>query len=85
MKHKLNKCWVKVKSGIIYLCKIIIKMNRTIKDVVIDKISLLTGHNTPAVPKADRKFAILKSSHKDTLANLKERLNKIDDIEDKEE
>ncbi len=73
-----------MKSGIIYLYKTIIKM-RSIKDVVVNKISLLTGHNRPAVPKADKEFAILKSSHRDTLKNLRERLNEIDDIEDKED
>ena len=35
-------------------------MTRSIKDVIVDRISLVSKDNTPAVPKAESKFSIFK-------------------------
>ena len=59
-------------------------MSRKIADVIVDKISLVTKDELPAVEKAETKYSIFKSFRffKKSNGNL-ERLDKIKEILDK--
>lgn len=51
-------------------------MTREIKNVTVDKISILTDWTSPAVPKAETKFALFKT-RKQYLEKAQELRNKI--------
>jgi len=58
--------------------KFLKKMTRNIKDVVVDKISLITRGKKPAVEMAENKFAIFKVAKNKKLSKKAiERLEKI--------
>ena len=60
---------------------------RKIGDVIVDKISLLTEENTPAVQKASNSFAIVKkvdSVRQDAWAMLSKSFKQIADVIEKE-
>lgn len=53
-----------------------------IKDVVVDKISLVSSDETPAVPKAETRFAFFKTLFAPKKLN-QEQINKVQELSNK--